>query len=236
VSIRHRIAISSWFLFSSLIFAKQITTNNIEFNNAPDWLTQSQLETATGTIQNYLEWDMIRIKAYYHTDVKQYDALTKLNFTSDAFFNRNDSTIHLSPRVNRDNFGRIFGHELVHAIFFQKYKGAIPPWLEEGLANYIGKKSSPDYVWLAAQPRVDVKTLTHPQSDTSGSQYHYAASTALIEMIASRCSLPDLLQLSVGKKLETYLGTYCEISDINAAFKDWLNKKSKEQSRKQKTR
>ena len=208
-------------------FSKQITTNFVNFENAPDWLTEKQLEEATSPIRAYLEWDLVRIKVLYHPSVEEFDAITKLPFKLEAFFRQKDSTVHLSPRVTKEKFASVFGHELVHATFYQKYKGAIPPWLEEGLANYIPKKTKADYVWLASQPYVDVTTLSHPSSDASGSRYHYSASTAVVEMIASRCDLKDILRLSVGRKIETYLKTTCEIPDVNAAFQEWIAKKSK---------
>jgi hypothetical protein len=52
------------------------------------------------------------------------------------------------------------------------------------------------------------------------------ASTALIEMIDKKCGLDDMLGLSVGSKLESYLATSCEMPDINAAFDQWLKSKS----------
>jgi hypothetical protein len=72
-------------------------------------------------------------------------------------------------------------------------------------------------------------TLKHPFSAvaTSSARYHYQASQALVEMIASHCSLDDLLRLSVGKKLENYLSTFCSIDDINAEFRKWVAKKAK---------
>ncbi len=207
--------------------AQPITTNNIQFVNPPSWLTETMITDSVSKIQNYLEWDLIRIRAFYHSDPKEYQAETELRFTTNAFFRRADQSIHLSPKVNSKNFNQVFGHELVHAIFFQKYKSAIPSWLEEGFANFIGTHSKPDYAWLSKQPAVDVTTLTHPQTDLSGSRFHYEASTALIEMIASRCSLKDLLQLSVGSRLQNYLKTYCEISDINLSYRRWIALKSR---------
>jgi hypothetical protein len=206
-------------------FAKSITTNNVQFENAPEWLNEDQLETATSNINDFLEWDLRRVRAYYHADAAEFDKLTGLKFTADAYFNPKDSTIHLSPRVGAENFNQIFGHELVHAIFFQKYKGAIPLWLEEGFANFIGKKSVVDYEWLAAQPKTDVTQLGH-SAKTNNAKFHYAASTALIEMLQDHCSLTDLLQLSVGKKMEVYIGNFCEIRDVNAAYTKWVSDKA----------
>ena len=55
-------------------------------------------------------------------------------------------------------------------------------------------------------------------------------SKALVEMISKKCDLSDLLQLSVGKNLDSYLGTFCEIKDLNQSFTMWLEKKNKRTS------
>lgn len=211
-------------------FAKRIQTNNILFQEAPDWLTEGQVEQATNTVQNFLQWDLHRIKAFYHQNQNEFESLHHAGRSIKAFFRPSDSTLHLGPEVNAQNFVPIFSHEIVHAVFFQKYKGAIPPWLEEGLANYLGKTGPVDYRWLASQPPVDITTLAHPTKDSSGLKYHYQASQAAAEMIVAQCSLDDLLQLSVGRKLVTYLSTYCEIPDVNVAFKKWVAKKAGEKS------
>lgn len=186
------------------------------------------LKTCVSRIENVLEWDIRKIRAFYYENETEFQNVHHLNFQAYAFFRRSDSTIHVSSKVTRENFDKIFGHEAVHAIFYQKYKGAIPGWLEEGLANYLGRMQSPDYKWLKTQPTTDVTKISHPNFDPTGSRYHYAVSTALIEMIASKCSLKDLLQLSVGSKMETYLKTFCEIKDINSDFEKWVLAKSTE--------
>lgn len=202
--------------------AKDVTTNSIQFHDAPSWLGESRLERAVTPIEDVLEWRIRRIHTYQHSDLVAFQTESKLKFGPIAFFRRKDGTIHLGPKVTEENFDRVFGHELVHAIFWQKYQGAIPVWLEEGLANYLGRTTKPDYRWLAKQPRVAITSLVHPDKDETGSRYHYEASTAAIAMIASKCPLKDLLQLSVGKKMTTYLTTYCEIPDVDRAFDAWI--------------
>jgi hypothetical protein len=201
---------------------KMLVTNAVRFHDAPEWLGESRLERAVTPIEDVLEWRVRRIDVYRHASLERFSAESSLRFGPVAFFRRKDGTIHLGPKVTDDNFDRVFGHELVHAIFWQKYRGAIPVWLEEGLANYLGRRSPPDYRWLAAQPRTPVTKLVHPDRDETGSRYHYEASTAAIAMIAAKCSLRDLLQLSVGRKMTTYLSTYCEIRDVDQAFDAWL--------------
>src|SRR5690606_11603914 len=116
-----------------------------------------------------------------------------------ALARKSSNSIHIGPRVTTENFDQVFGHELVHIISNQKYKGAIPKWLEEGLANHLSKKGKVDYKWLAAKPfPKDVTQLSHPFSGTDDdTRYHYLASQALAEMIFSKCSMQTLLQLSV---------------------------------------
>jgi phage terminase large subunit-like protein len=151
-----------------------------------------------------------------------------------AFSLKTDNSVHLGPAVTSENFDTLFGHELVHIILYQKYKGAVPKWLEEGLANYLsnnrrGSLWKVDYSWLATQPPRDVLTLGHPFKGAvqGNARFHYQASHALMEMIASHCTVTDLLQLSVSKKLESYLPTLCEISDVNAEFRKWVARKAK---------
>jgi len=211
--------------------AGEIKTNFIHFKNAPPWLKESLVEKATGPVQDFLQWDIRRIQAFYHPEAASFQALHGMGPSVRAFFRRSDSTLHLGPAVNEKNFQPIFSHELVHAIFFQKYKTAIPKWIEEGLANYLGKIGPVDYAWLSTQPFVNVTALAHPSSDPTGLRFHYQTSQAVTEMIASKCSLSDLLQLSVGKKMETYLKTYCEIPDVNEAYKAWVEVASRRSQR-----
>lgn len=213
-------------LVQQTVCAREMLTNSLQVIDAPSWLTEKQLETSTRRIENFLEWDLHRIKAYFHSTKTEFDSIHDFSFAASAFFRRADGTIHLGPTVTKESFDGIFGHEMVHAIFFQKYKGAIPPWLEEGLANYIGMIGHPDYKWLATQDLGDITKLAHPNIDPRGSKFHYMLSTATMEMIASKCSLKDLLQLSVGRKLTSYLATYCEIKDLNSDLKSWVKVKA----------
>lgn len=207
--------------------AKEIKTESVVFVNPPAWVSEAMVEKATSPIHTYLQWEVRRVKVSYHSDAAEFESIHNGGPAVAAFFRRKDSTVHLGPRVTAGNFHAVFGHEWVHVVFFQKYKGAIPQWLEEGLANYLAKLGSVDYAWLATQPFQDVRELHHPLSDVSTMKFHYQTSTAVTEMIASRCALPDLLQLSVKKKLETYLSTFCEIANINGAYKEWVAKHQK---------
>jgi hypothetical protein len=209
------------------LIAKNLATETVFFENAPDWLTEQQVEKAARPIESYLQWDKLRLKAVYYRNQNEFESLHHQGPSVKAFFRRSDRTVHIGPGVTAENFIPIFSHEWVHAIFFLKYHGAIPLWLEEGFANYLAKLGFVDYRWLSTQPFVDVQKLVHPMQDVSGLKFHYQTATALVEMIASKCSLPDLLQLSVKRKLENYLKTYCEIADVNASYRQWVAEKAK---------
>lgn len=209
----------------STLPAAAITTNNVTIPNPPSWLKESRVEKVIAQIEGTLEWDIRRVKVSFVNDEKAFEDLHHYGPTVEAFFRRSDSSVFLGPQVTSDKFDGIFGHELAHVIVFQKYHDAIPSWLEEGLANYVAKKGKVDYKWLATQKLVPVRTLEHPYHSSLEPRFHYMASTAIVEMIAAKCSLTDLLQLSVGKKLETYLGTYCEIADLDSEFKKWVQSK-----------
>jgi hypothetical protein len=212
--------------------AKQIETNEIVMANAPEWLNSSRVDRVVSKIQDYMEWDIRKIQVKWYTDQAAFEAVHGMGPYPIAVSMRSTNTVHLGPKVTSDLFDSTFGHELVHIILYQKYKDAIPPWLDEGLANFVAQHGSVDYRWLAKHPIGDVKTLTHPFKGPSAdgsvdiARLHYQTATALMEMISSKCDIHDLLQLSVGKKLETYLGTYCEIPDLNASFRSWVTRKS----------
>ena len=139
------------------------------------------------------------------------------------------SVIHLGPKVTKKNFAQIYGHELVHVIINQKYRGAIPKWLEEGLANFYAKKGKVDYKWLSRFPvPSSIETLSHPfQGDYEKISYRYMVSQALVEMLDKKCKIERLVQLSVERKMEDYIKTFCEIPDLSKALGDWIQKKRK---------
>lgn len=209
---------------------KKIMTNEVQMNNAPEWLRRNRVEKVTDSIQRELEWSTRRVSVYWYSSQAKFQKAHKFGPYAAAFARRKNGvqTIHLGPRVNKKNFDKYFGHELVHIIIFQKYKDVIPKWLEEGLANHLSKKGKVDYKWLAARsfPK-DVRKLIHPYQGTrEGVTYHYKSSQALIEMLAKKCDLSNLIRLSVKRKMESYISTYCEIKDINKSFQAWIKKKS----------
>lgn len=219
-------------------FSGTLDRNAATFSNAPAWLTGNRVDRVVENIQKYMEWDIRKVSVTWYNNQEEFQKFHGYDASVLAISKKPENSIFLGPRVTTTNFDPVFGHELVHIILFQKYKDSIPKWLEEGLANYVAKQGSVDYPWLASQPFRDIRTLVHPflkggsSAAAPNPRYHYQASTAVIEMIASKCSLNDLLQLSVGQKLENYLSTFCEIPDINEDFKKWLQKKGSASGRK----
>jgi hypothetical protein len=231
-----RIAVFAY-LVPLLSSASEISTNAALFTNSPSWLTTSRVNQVIDRVQSFMEWDIRKIKVIFHENAAEFQKLHGFGSSVAAYSVKTENSIHLGPIVRKDNFDEYFGHELVHIILFQKYKDAVPSWLNEGLANYVSKHGKVDYSWLnkrlsdflSKNKNFSVTSLTHPYTNSPTPDFwlfHYQASTALIEMIAKKCNLNDLLQLSVGKKLETYLSTTCEILDINSDFQNWVKKRS----------
>lgn len=212
------------FMVCEGVFGAEIVTNSVHMADAPKWLSRVRVDKIINHIQMVLEWDIRKIEAVWYSDPEAFEKAQSLGPLALAVSRKGDNKILLGPKVTSANFDAVFGHELVHIISFQKYKDAIPKWLEEGLANYLAKAGKVDYSWLASQPLpADVRSLVHPSSGTPHQiRYNYLASQALVEMIASKCDLTNLLRLSVGTKMDGYLDTYCEIKDLNVAFKKWL--------------
>jgi hypothetical protein len=208
--------------------SRPLTTNETRFSNAPEWLSESRINRVVDSVQRWMEWDIRRIEVLWFDNGTAFERTHGFGPSVLAVSMKAENSIFLGPRVNTSNFDAIFGHELVHMILFQKYKKAIPSWLEEGLANWIAKRDKADYAYLATQPTKSVRSLVHPflnKDPAPDFRYHYQASTALAEMLSSKCQLRDLLQLSVGEKLEGYLTTFCRIPDIDEEFKKWIKNK-----------
>ncbi|MCM2281270.1 MAG: hypothetical protein NDI61_05415 [Bdellovibrionaceae bacterium] len=216
-------------LISVGAFAKEIKTNEIVMPNAPDWLKQTRVEQVTNRIQHKLEWSTRRVHAIWYTSQEEFEKVHTLGpfAAAVAKVGAQGSSIHLGPGVDQENFDAVFGHELVHIVIGQKYKDAIPKWLEEGLANHLANRGKVDYAWLAKQPFPDdVRDLAHPfRGSAAGISYRYKASQALAEMLSKRCELENLIRLSVQRKMENYIQTYCGIADLNKAFREWVQKK-----------
>lgn len=210
--------------------SKEITTNEVIMTNAPEWLTKSRVEKITDRIQHKLEWSTRKIEVRWYLNRQEFEKSHSLGAQASAVTKlvNEISTISLGPSVINDNFDAIFGHELVHVIINQKYKEAIPKWLEEGLANHLAKRGLVNYKWLSQQPfPTDVRDLAHPfKGDLQLISYRYMASQALAEMLQKKCELENLIRLSVQRKMEDYIVTYCQIKDLNLAFREWVKRQA----------
>lgn len=206
--------------------AKDINLNQVTVYNAPDWLSSTTVQSVVDRVQNYLEWDLRKLSVFYHSEPAAFNQQHQFNFGVNAFFRKSDSTIHLSPQVSSKNFSQVFGHELVHALFFQKYQKAIPIWLEEGLANTIAQYPSPNYQWLKSQSWPSVSTMGHVTQKLVDPKVYYSVSTAIIEMIREKCDLHELLKLAVGSQFTDYLKTFCGIEDLDKSFNGWVGIKA----------
>jgi hypothetical protein len=217
--------IAFYLIWLPLSLATEIQTNAVHIQDAPTWLKTPRVERVVDRIQNRLEWDIRKVQVLWFKDEQAFRAAHRMDSSVLAVSQKKENQILLGPRVTDAEFDSVFGHELVHIILHQKFHDSIPGWLEEGLANFLALRRAVDYSELAAQPQPDLRTLVHPFRNTpSGARYHYLASTAVAAMIASRCDLEDLLQLSVGRNFETYLTTTCGITDLNRDFKDWVRR------------
>lgn len=210
--------------------AKEIKTNGVTMMNAPEWLTTSRVDKVIERMQSKLEWTIRRIDVFWYKTSAEFEKAQSFGGLVMAVTKTVNGvvSVHMGPTVNQTNFDETFGHELVHVIVVQKYGDSIPKWLEEGLANHLAKRGVVDYKWLAAQPfPADVRELSHPiRGSAALVGYRYKASQALAEMLDKKCELSNLIRLSVQRKMENYIETYCGIKDLNSAFREWMKKKA----------
>jgi hypothetical protein len=213
--------------FSSTVFSAELLTNSAHFANAPSWLTLNRVNKVAAPIENFMEWSTHRVEVIWYQDQAAFEKAHSVGPAALAVSLRGQDKILLGPRVTEKNFDPVFGHELVHVISSQKYKDAIPSWLEEGIANFVSKNGSVDYRALGKTTIKDVNELAHPMyGEAAMIHSRYQASQALAEMIASHCDLRGLLRLSVQRKLQDYLENICRISNINSSFQKWIKEKS----------
>lgn len=204
----------------------KINTNAAVFINPPAWLKLHQVQHVIDKIERKLEWSTRRIKVVWYNDAKIFQAQHGFKGDILAIARRKDHSIHMGPKVTKENFAHVFGHELAHVIVFQKYKARIPGWLEEGLANYAASYYQVDFGWLAKHPNVSITKLTHPFSVAAQveSKFHYMASLAAMLFLESKCSIRELLNLSLASKLENFLQSYCQIKSFDREFWLWIKK------------
>lgn len=216
---------------------REIVTNSVIIKNAPAWLTQGRVQTVVDRIERKLEWSIRRTTATYYTNSAQMIR----NFSGRAapeimaFTKSSDLSIHLGPKVTKENFDLIFGHELAHVVIFQKYKGSVPPWLNEGLCNSVAGHKEVRYKWLSQQqPRINISELYHPYDSARASRadVHYIASLAAVKMLEKKCpSFRELLNLALKSNINDYIKTYCQIPDLNKTFWSWVDEQAKKESR-----
>jgi hypothetical protein len=229
------VLLSGLFAFSAS--AQQMRLNQLTVDAPPAWLKESRVQRVVDRIQSKLEWDIRKIRVVFHMDEK---AFLK-EFGNDtasiaAFARKSDMSVHVGPAVTTQNFDEVFGHELSHVISYQKYKDAIPRWLEEGLANFVSRKTKPNYGWIASQGAIPkVRDMSHPFALKGMAgvdpalrvRMHYETSHALADLLATKCGMHDLLQLATGSQVEKYLATLCRIPDLDAALQDWVSRRAK---------
>ncbi len=217
-------------------FAKDFTTNSLQVKDAPEWVTQRVVERVSDKIENKLEWKIRRVPVVWHASHETYGRAHSLGPAAAAVTVKSDkkTEIHIGPNVIKADYAQILGHELVHVAFYQKYKGSIPEWLEEGFANFLSRKKRVDLNELKPEilPK-DVTKLGHPfKGAQTNIHLQYKISQALVEMLDDKCDLDRLLRLSVRKKIETYIRNTCGITNINDDFKEWLSKNRKKSVKK----
>ncbi len=223
-------------IFASLISVESLASNKMMTNaaileNVPSWLKSVRVRKVTARMQRKLEWTIRRIPVTFYSTQEDFGKAHPLGARAMAVtMSRGDKqSVHLGPKVTDENFDTVFAHELVHVILRQKYKKAIPKWFEEGLANHYSANKKVDYKWLAQQGHPeDVRQIGHPfKLDPKKIHYHYMVSQALAEMLDKKCTLVNLISLSVERSMEPFIKTYCEIKDLNEEYQKWVSKKAK---------
>jgi hypothetical protein len=204
---------------------KELRTNCCLIQNAPAWLNTEMVKNTAKRVESRLQWTIRRITLRFESDPEKYKSVSTLQFPTRALFNPKNQTVYFGPTVNADNFSPTLGHELVHVVFNQKHRKAIPQWLEEGFANFIGSEVVPDYRFLNSENIPNISSLGHPNSDPDRFRMHYQLASAAVDYISSRCKLNDLLMMSVKRSVEDYLHKLCKIKDIDSELIAWVKSK-----------
>ena len=214
-------------LMSLQVQARDITTNSLILKRPPKWLQPVKVRKITNYVENKLEWKIKRVPVYWHRNHETYSQAHSLGPGAAAVTVKSTkrTEIHIGPDITEKDYEEILGHELVHVIFYQKYKNSIPDWLEEGFANFYARKNKVDKKWLARQNLpADVTSLGHPfKSPVVDIHLTYKISQAMVEFLSKKCDLSNLLRLSVKRNLEDYIKRTCGIDNFDREFKKWLN-------------
>ncbi|OYZ24053.1 MAG: hypothetical protein B7Y39_02315 [Bdellovibrio sp. 28-41-41] len=224
------------FFFSATAFSAELLTNCARFSDVPKWVNLSRVNRIADSVTRIMEWDIRRVEVQWYQNQKEFESVHSLGPMALAVTQRGQNRILLGPKVIDSNFDRVFGHELVHITSAQKYKDAIPKWLEEGMANHIANFGKVDYKTMLKRPLPkDVTKMIHPMSGNDQDILnHYMTSQALAEMLSARCDFRNLLRLSVQRKMEDYLEKVCRISDINQTFQKWVSDQALTQNKAKK--
>lgn len=206
----------------------------------PAWLKMNRLESLAEKMEQKLEWKIKKVPLKFYSDEPSFWRSMKVpNSSALAFVKSADQSIHIGPKLNAQNFDIHFRHELSHVILFQKYKGHIPTWLEEGLANLHAGNTQVNYGFISSQKKlrgdVRVENFSHPLKATSFAEldFYYQAATAAAVMIKEKCgSMDELLNLALKDHLTKQFKTYCQIEDLNEAFWKWIEKKASQQAKR----
>jgi hypothetical protein len=141
--------------------------------------------------------------------------------------------------------GNTLGHEIVHLVLHRFYPDSIPPWLDEGFAQYISKASQASYQRargyistprssaIAAQNLIPIATLvtmTHPPPDRV--KTFYDESERLVRFLASddkRSFLAFLDALARHQPFEiafarAYIGRFSSASAFEEKFREYASK------------
>jgi hypothetical protein len=212
--------------------AKEIRTNCCIVQQAPAWLNVETVKNTAKRIESRLQWTIRRVTIRFEADPERYKTVSTLQFPTRALFNPKNNTVYFGPSINADNFAPTLGHELVHVVFQQKHRKAIPAWLEEGFANFIGAETIADYRFLNSETIPKITSLGHPNSDPDRFRMHYQLASAAVDYISSRCKLNDLLMMSVKRSVEDYLQKLCKIKDIDSELVDWVKSKNPDETKK----
>ncbi len=218
-----KISILALLLFAQLQGAP-IKTNQVTIDNPPSWLTAIAVQEVTDQVQKRLEWSIRRIKVKWYHGLPAFRKAHGFKKDILAFAERKSFKVHMGPAITPKNFKKVFAHELAHVVIFQKWKGRIPKWLDEGLANYAADYKQVDYNYLKKHKQVNILKLTHPFSMQApvSSRFHYMVSLAAVNFLASKCSIRELLNLALRGSFEKYIKTFCNIPHFNKEFWNWV--------------
>lgn len=210
-------------IFSTTALSAELLTNCARFNDSPKWLNLSRVNRIADSVTRIMEWDIRRVEVQWYRNQKEFEAAHSLGTRRDP--TEVKIVFCWDQKLSKVISIVLLDTELVHITSAQKFKDAIPKWLEEGMANHLANFGKVDYKTMAKRPLPkDVTKMNHPMNGSEQDILnHYLTSQALAEMLSARCDFRNLLRLSVQRKMEHYLEKVCRISDINQTFQKWVS-------------